>query len=65
MIHSSLFLGGDVRESAHLLIVTIRFVFEQVRSRNLEVRVNTLRVLCEEFKNPTTIAGSVKAGLMR
>ncbi|CAM9585404.1 unnamed protein product, partial [Hapterophycus canaliculatus] len=37
---------------------------EQVRSDSLLVRVNTLRVLCEEFKNPTTIAGSVKAGLM-
>eukprot|EP00904_Undaria_pinnatifida_P007150 jgi/Undpi1/3565/HiC_scaffold_16.g06937.m1 len=37
---------------------------QQVRSKDLEVRVNTLRVLCEEFKNPTSIAGSVKAGLM-
>ncbi|CBJ33009.1 Rtdr1 protein [Ectocarpus siliculosus] len=37
---------------------------EQVRSDSLLVRVNTLRVLCEEFKNPTIIAGSVKAGLM-
>eukprot|EP00752_Nemacystus_decipiens_P009611 g8588.t1 len=36
----------------------------QVRSDSLLVRVNTLRVLCEEFKNPTIIAGSVKAGLM-
>lgn len=38
---------------------------KQVRSKNLEVRVNTLRALCDEFKNPATIAGSVKAGLMR
>eukprot|EP00903_Cladosiphon_okamuranus_P009251 g8827.t1 len=37
---------------------------EQVRSDSLLVRVNTLRVLCEEFKNPSIIAGSVKAGLM-
>lgn len=37
----------------------------QVRSEVLEVRVNTLRALCDEFKNPTTIAGCVKAGLMR
>ncbi|CAM9977107.1 unnamed protein product [Pylaiella littoralis] len=38
---------------------------EQVRSESLLVRVNTLKVLCDEFKNPTIIAGSVKAGLMR
>lgn len=31
----------------------------------MEVRVNTLEVLCEEFKNPSIIAGVTKAGLMR
>lgn len=55
--------GGNVAICP--LFYLFLFYFEQVRSENLEVRVNTLRVLCEEFKNPATIAGSVKAGLMR
>lgn len=37
----------------------------QARSDNIEVRVNTLEVLCEEFKNPSIIAGVTNAGLMR
>ena len=38
---------------------------EQVCSSQLEVRVNALGVVCEEFANPYTIQGSMKVGLAR
>jgi hypothetical protein len=38
---------------------------EQVTSSNLDVRVNALGVVCEEFSNPFTIQGTMKSGLAR
>ena len=36
---------------------------EQVRSENVDVRVNALAVVCDEFSNPYSIQGCMKAGL--
>lgn len=38
---------------------------EQVCSAELEVRVNALGVVCEEFSNPYTVQGTMKGGLAR
>ena len=38
---------------------------EQVCSAELEVRVNALGVVCEEFSNPFTVQGTMQAGLAR
>jgi len=38
---------------------------EQVAGSSLEVRINALGVLCEEFKNPYSIQGCCAAGIVR
>lgn len=38
---------------------------EQLAGEDLEVRVNVLAVLCEEFNNPFTIQGCAQAGVVR
>jgi len=38
---------------------------EQLAGEDLNVRVNVLAVLCEEFKNPFTIQGCAQAGVVR
>ena len=38
---------------------------EQLSGEDLNVRVNVLAVLCEEFKNPYTIQGCARAGVVR
>lgn len=38
---------------------------EQVSSSNIDVRVNALGVVCEEFSNPYTVQGCMQAGLAR
>ena len=37
---------------------------EQVADENIEVRVNALKVLCDEFQNPYSIFGCAQAGVM-
>ena len=38
---------------------------EQVDSSNIDIRVNALGVICEEFSNPFSIQGCMQAGLAR
>lgn len=38
---------------------------EQLAGEDLEVRINVLAVLCEEFNNPFTIQGCAQAGIVR
>lgn len=38
---------------------------EQVDSSNIDIRVNALAIICEEFSNPYTIQGCMQAGLAR
>ena len=38
---------------------------EQVTGDDLDVRINALRVLCDEFNNPYSIHGCVAAGVIK